>query len=405
MRKTSKTSTDRPIAYITRDLERALPLASKTGHFIITNSSPFAKKIAQKNKGIFLVADSIILDTHELLARPEVIKFINSKKLFGLLVFKNTPAIEKICSTRGWNLLNPSAALSAKIEEKISQVEWLKKLAHLLPPHQIVNGSKIVFKSRPYIAQFNRAHTGSGTFLIDSPKAASEITVKFPNRPVRITKFITGPVFTANIVVNKTKLLFGGISYQITGLSPFTNNPFASIGNDWSLPTKILSSQGHKEFKEIAEAVGNRLAEEKWQGLFGIDVIQDATTNKLYLLEINARQPASTTFESNLQAENNTETTFDQHLAALLDTDHSEQLTKVTDGAQIILRVPINSVIKNLEKIITLLHKNGFKTILYPNQHPGRDLLRIMSKRSIMLAHNKLNKDGLIIKEIIEKYV
>ncbi|MFA6105262.1 MAG: ATP-grasp domain-containing protein [Patescibacteria group bacterium] len=404
MKNISSTLADRPVAYITRDLERALPLITKKGHFIITNSSPFAKKIAQKYKGIFLVSDSKVLDTHEILSRPDVIKFINSKKLFGLLVFKNTSAIEKICSNRGWNLLNPSAVLSSKIEEKISQVEWLKKLAHLLPPHQIVNGSKIVFKSRPYIAQFNRAHTGRGTFLIDSPKAAAEITNKYPNRPVRITKYIEGPVFTANIVVSKNKILIGSISYQITGLAPFTSNPFATVGNDWFLPSKILLEQNIKDFNYIAEAVGKKLAEENWRGLFGIDVILDKTINKFYLLEINARQPASTTFESELQANNKSRTTFDVHLSALFDFDQNEPAGKIKDGAQIILRVSENLTTKNLEKITSALGKAGFTTILYPNKLPGSDLLRIMSKKGIMSAHNELNMRGLKIKEIIEKY-
>jgi hypothetical protein len=38
-----------------------------------------------------------------------------------------------------------------------------------------------------------------------------------------------------------------------------------------------------------------------WRGLFGIDVIKDLERNAIHLIEINARQPASTSFEAKLQ--------------------------------------------------------------------------------------------------------
>ena len=52
-----------------------------------------------------------------------------------------------------------------------------------------------------------------------------------------------------------------------------------------------------------------------------------------------------------------------------------------------------------------MLEKSGFKTVLYSNQIAGSDLLRIMSKKGIMLSHNELNETGQKIKKIIEKYV
>jgi hypothetical protein len=404
MTEPSKTSAT-PIIYITRDFERALPLIKQKSDFIITNSSTFAKKIAKKNRRIILISEDHLLDTSELLRQSSVSKLINSYPGANLVVFKNTALIENICRMNGWKLLNPPASLSAKIEEKISQVEWLKDLSHLLPPHQIINGSKIKFSGRPFIAQFNRSHTGSGTFLINSTKIASEISSTFPNRPVRISKFIEGPVFTSNVVVSVNRnILLGPISYQITGLKPFTNNDFATIGNDWALPNKILSKQHIIEFTKIAQSVGKKLSDENWRGLFGIDVILDTVKNKIYLLEINARQPASTTFESELQSDKKSTTTFDLHLMALLQKELNQMPTNISNGAQIILRVPDPHEPKDLSKIIKILEKSSFKTILYPNQKPGNDLLRIMSKKGIMSNHNRFNKTGKKIVEIIEKY-
>ena len=116
-----------------------------------------------------------------------------------------------------------------------------------------------------------------------------------------MAKYIDGPLFTNNNVVAKDTVLLGNINYQITGLLPFTENPFSTIGNDWELPRKILTKKQLARYNKIATDVGNRLRDSGWKGLFGIDVVLEQSTGKLYLLEINCRQPASTTYESQLQ--------------------------------------------------------------------------------------------------------
>jgi len=110
-----------PIVYITRDIERAIGLSpSIENYYIVSNHNHFAKSIPP-NPSILLIKEGEKLDTRELLEHPETIKFINRLKNPGLLVFKNTPQIEKICQIKNWKLLNPSAELANRVEEKISQ--------------------------------------------------------------------------------------------------------------------------------------------------------------------------------------------------------------------------------------------------------------------------------------------
>src|SRR5438309_1058175 len=61
-----------------------------------------------------------------------------------VVVFKNSFQIEKIAGEKGWKLLNPSAELSERVENKITQVAWLEDLSSLLPPHHISLMKKIV---------------------------------------------------------------------------------------------------------------------------------------------------------------------------------------------------------------------------------------------------------------------
>ncbi len=238
----------------------------------------------------------------------------------NVVVFKNNAAIERYCKEHGITLLNPPAELSEKIENKITQVKWLGELASLLPKHEITLVKNILWNT-PYILQWAHSHTGEGTLYVED---ISPIKEKFPEREARITQYIEGPVFTVNVVVGD-KIEIGNISSQITGLQPYTENRFASVGNDWSIPSP------KEEIKEIALKVGERMRAAGWKGLFGIDVVHG---DRVYLLEINARQPASATYESTLQKTN---TIFENHIKALLGEPlHTN--TPITAGKQIIDR-------------------------------------------------------------------
>lgn len=389
--------------YVTRDIERAIGIPLSTPfYFIISNSTPFSKTVAEGQTNILLVESEGLLDTHELLNHKTTQDFIatnSADEKPNILVFKNTSVIEKICAENNWHLLNPSAKLSQIIEEKITQVEWLGDLTKYLPPHKIQIAHDVVYDGTPFILQFNRAHTGLGTMLISSSKQLAEIQSKFPNRPVRITGFIEGPMLTSNNVVCTDKILIGNISYQITGAPPFTDNPFTTIGNDWALPHILLNDDLKAQYNSIATEIGDKLRESGWKGLFGIDVILDTAAQKLYLIEINARQPASTTYESILQEKN---TTFHAHLAALSD-ETTVELTPITNGAQIIIR---NSELmhgKTQDAIIQKLQDLNLdlNIIPYTNTDPGSDWIRIQTTQSLFTAHNTLNEMGNKIKSTL----
>lgn len=413
-----------PIVYIARDLERALGLAKDYENYhSITNTTPFAKQIESRKSEVsandrpasgwqspkvLLIESDRLLDTHELLTHPTAVAFLKTLHNPQVLVFKNTTVIENICREQGYTLLNPPARFSQMVEEKISQLEWLGELAELLPPHRVELLKNISFADvEGKILQVNRAHTGSGTIHVTDKQVFQDLQTKFPNRPVRITDFVAGPMLTNNNVVWGTHILSGPINYQITGLLPFTDRPFATIGNDWALPHTLLSPEHMKSYQNIAQAVGEKLASQGWRGLFGIDVVLDEKQQKLYLIEINARQPASTTFESTLQQKSPQYqisnfkylTTFECHLAGLLNLPYEgQEIIPLTDGAQIIQRVREHHPAP-LAAATASLTTAGFTVTPYTNTKPGEDLLRIQSSRGLMNKHNALNEVGKLIAE------
>lgn len=402
----------KPIIYVTRDIERALGMEPVSGYFIISNDSAHGREIQAKYpESVWLIknpansaaktdGDNLAgaLDTYDLLTLPEVQNTID-KHDADVLVFQNTPRIERLAQEMHWNLLNPSAALARTVEEKISQVTWLGDDAKLLPPHRIALVKNVAWTNTPgerFVLQFNHTHTGQGTFIITSREELDQLKAKFPERECRVVDFIEGPVFTVNAVAKRIKTIVGSPSYQITGLPPFTDLPFSTIGNDWSLPTE----QEIKEITDIAHRVGKRLKANGWKGLFGIDTIKDAKTGKMYLLEINARQAASAVYESTLQkaADPGSPTLFEAHIAALLRHLGPFHTAQIQSGAQIVSRVTHTPHAVDT----TTLRAHDLAITAYENTLHNKELFRIQSKVGIMESHNTLNALGKTISSCIK---
>ena len=155
----------------------------------------------------------------------------------------------------------------------------------------------------------------------------------------------------------------------------------------------------------MAEKVGAKMRAGGWKGLFGIDVIKDEERNELRLLEINARQTASVTYESFLQEKNRAnglkgKTIFEKHLEILTDSETTSGLIQINDGSQIIQRVTRDSAQLGNDKM-EQLKKDGFNVIAYENKNMHMDLIRIQSEKGLLSGHDKLNERGKKILEIL----
>jgi len=401
------------IVYITREIERALGMKPNEHFRIISNRTEYGEKIRKEFPRFVTLIKEDGKDssgTGDLMKHPDTRRTIdeitaekNSKPY--VMVFKNTIRIEPIAKEFGWTLINPLAEASEKVENKISQIRWLGELEHYLPSHRIEYMKNVKFADKPFIIQWAHGHTGGGTILIDNENALNDLKVRFPERRARVTQYIDGPSFTVNVIVTPDRIIQSNPSYQITGMKPFTDSVFSTIGNDWGFAHKTLSQQDIIWLNDIITALGKKMQKEFWKGLFGIDVIKDMSTGKLYLIEVNARQPASTTYESNIQealrASGNTGiTTMEAHTDALLGKPVTGELIRINDGSQIIQRVTKDksAVDKN---VISSLSEIGLNVINYENKDFNSDLLRIQSKTSIIEEHNKLNDLGQKISNIL----
>lgn len=396
---------DHPVLYVTKDIERALGISpSAEGYFILTNDTSSARRQQDKYAGrMKLVSGEKLLSTYELLQRPETKEFIEENKIPAVLVFKNSSLIERVCRENGWYLLNSPAELSETVENKISQLKWATDLVDYLPPHRVTIGANLPLKDFPYVVQFNRAHSGEGTFLITDEFQAIKLRNKFPKREMKISRYIPGVVFTNNNIVGEYGILQGNISLQITGLAPLTDYRFTTVGNDWNLPVKMLSPRQRLKYKEIVEAIGVKLKAVGWKGFFGIDIIACQNSDKLYLLEINARQPASAVWESALQKNifPNGLSVFEAHLMSLLEIPIENELIIIEEGAQLIQR--LTDIWRDEQPDFSLpeLEKKGVKVFHTPNITDNAELVRVQSKSGLMKNGRELNELGKRIINVI----
>jgi hypothetical protein len=123
--------------------------------------------------------------------------------------------------------------------------------------------------------------------------------------------------------------------------------------------------------------------------------MRDAKSGKIYLIEINARQPASTTLESRLQREaGNGMTVFAAHVAALRGEKAGKDLQAIEDGAQIVQRVTRSRTRDTAKADLPALEKLGVSVIRYDNQELNKDLIRVTSSKGIMKSPDELNSLG-----------
>jgi len=304
------------IFYITLDPERALGIEDVLPDYTIIcpYKSPLVNEM--KNRGVNVVvledelkqkevAEAIKKGTYGILQSDFLRKYIKTYvqgSIPHVMILKNSQLIEDFCKKQGWKLLAPKAKVAEQFENKISQYKLLKNVVPY-PRTDISTLEKInIDETRPrqYVLQFNRGHSGNTTFFINSKKDLEKLAKKFPKREAKISEYIKGKTFTLNCLVLKSgRVIAGSISEQITGLKSATNNPNTTCGNDFTSPGN-LSKKQIKKIQEIAQSTGMALYKKDYRGLFGIDVIIENKTGKLYFIEVNTHQPASISFEAKL---------------------------------------------------------------------------------------------------------
>lgn len=327
------------IYFVTKNIERAvgIDLAHYTDVKILTNAAPLAEKLQEK------FPEKVVLRTGNSLSTLGLL--LEYKDLFtpedSIIVFKNSSQIERLCADNDWALLNPSSTLVNRFERKIPQYEWVASIggiplipAHIGPLNTFSYDALSERIGKKFILQYSVGHTGEGTLVIENEEDLRTLQEQFPKRLVKISTFINGTVYTANISVGTDDVLVGNISKQLTGIPELTDNAFATVGNDWEAPTNELSQEQIADINALSEHLGSEMRRYGWKGLYGIDVLVEQTTGELFFLEINARQPQSAGYETIIANNQESNGPMDWHLHTLAGADVPYTSNEYTNTAK-----------------------------------------------------------------------
>jgi len=347
-----------PLFYITNDPERALGLENLLDnfHIVCMDDSKFVELLIRGGNSIFSYEhenkelNQIFRNSVKLLEETSVRDFINSKtqgkKYFQ--TFKISSSFEAIAKSYQAEILNTSAELNMRFENKISQYNELSK-AGVKFPETLVGSLKdftyeILSKQLgpKFVIQFNRGHTGSGTHFIQSEAEYTALSVEFPARIARIGKFVTGIPYTLNACITKNGIFIGGLNYQITGVENIAQTKAATVGNDFSYREQINQVVLDKIIEQT-NLIGMTMSNAGFRGLFGVDLI--VSEGEIFIIEVNARQPASIPFYTKLQIKLGQIPLSLLHLAEFLgiengldSVEYSKQNLQPVNAGQIFLR-------------------------------------------------------------------
>lgn len=287
-----------------------------TNYVVICNDdSELVDKLLEEGVNVFSLdrftgeRGTVTRNSFDLLSHPAVEIYLSKFTNIYLTVFKNSAEIEKLCLSKGWNLLAPKSIISRKYENKTYFPTVLDELGIKHPPTITAKAGQASFLSikekfsLPFVLQFAKGFAGRETFLVTSQEEFSKAVQGKQFRDIKATKFIHGETITINACVNDFGVLVSNPFYQITGLPTLTPFKLGSCGQDWGfLP---IDSSVIDNIVCITEKIGTYIGSKGFRGIFGIDFVVEQSSNEVNVIEINPRLVASVPVFTELQIINN----------------------------------------------------------------------------------------------------
>ncbi|MDD5022647.1 MAG: ATP-grasp domain-containing protein [Candidatus ainarchaeum sp.] len=234
-----------------------------------------------------------------------------SGKRVIILPFKNCESAE-ILREQGVEVFAPRYELMQYFDSKLNLPEILKAASITRIPGEVIqrdfNFEELEHKyGLPLVVQVDFGSGGNGTYFVKTRKELMEIFEKKGVDKLKVSKCITGPSFNAQAVVLETdegiKTVMTAPSFQIIGIPEIStkDSPACYGGNEYTGAWDFLGDNGKREYVKIMTALGKVMGEKGWRGIFGIDFIFSTEEQRIYVVEINPRMNASTSFLHSLQ--------------------------------------------------------------------------------------------------------
>jgi len=297
-------------------------------HLIYASKNSNIQTLKQQNLPYFCLNEVSIINSGKLLAHPLVIDYINqnsTNKKTVIIPFKPSAKIDFLCQKNHWICAANNHQLNRQLEDKIIFKQLCQN--HNLPqiPSIVDNFTKnnfIKYQQKyqsKLVVQSHFGWAGKSTFSSDNwDDIKDKISI---NTTVKFSPFINGYSLLNNCCLTSKGLIQSPPALQYTGVKPFTNNPFTTVGRQWpSLAPKNII----EKVKQITQDFSYVLAKMNYKGFFGLDFLVD--NDSIYLLECNPRLTASFAFYHDIETNQKITSLFFLHLVQFLDINYNFDL-------------------------------------------------------------------------------
>jgi predicted ATP-grasp superfamily ATP-dependent carboligase len=266
-----------------------------------------------------------IKNSGKLLSHPQVIdriskKFQETHRTPVIIPFKPSAKVEFICQKFNWiNASNPHF-LNRTLEDKIKFIQLCQEnnISTIPSIIDIFNQENFIKYQQAFdqkiVIQSHFGWAGKSTF---SENNWNDIKDKIPSGSlVKFSPFVTGYSLLNNCCLTSSGLIQSPPALQYTGISPFTQNPFTTVGRQWPslAPIEII-----EKIKIITQNFSEIIKKMNYRGFFGLDFL--IHEDEVFLLECNPRLTASFAFYNKIELKQNLNPLFIFHLAEFINLD------------------------------------------------------------------------------------
>ena len=303
------------------------------------------------------------LNTQAILKHPGVLRYLQSLGKIAVFSYKHTEWVDRFCQEQGWLLLANPRAIRDQFEDKDAFFTLVRRLGLAPIPGEQWEVEKFTEDDyrrlrkrlgRQLVFQLTSFSEGGGkgtyfindisdfrTFLEDA-KGRLDLS---RTQLVNVSRFIDGISGSITGCVTRYGVLTGLVQTQILDVPELVNlRERRGIwrGHDWSF--RHYSSAIQKGAERIARNLGEAMAHQGYKGVFGVDLMIDAKSGKVYPNEINPRYTGAFPVYSFLQLQKG-EILFDVfQLLEFLDINYTMDFAAVDrslkaqkEGAHLVL--------------------------------------------------------------------
>jgi hypothetical protein len=307
----------------------------KNFHLIYAYNTDRIKLLKDRNAPYFCLEENGFSleekNTGRLLSHPQVIEYIQNTSQKAdlkpvIIPFKPSAKIDLLCQKHDWINASNGSSLNRLLEDKIKFPQICQKKDIPIIPLEIDTFTQNnfikyqnIFNNSHLVIQTHFGWAGNSTFNANTWDEVKDRIA--PGTVVKYSPFFEGYSLLNNCCLTKKGLIQSPPALQYTGLKPFTDNPFTTVGRQWPsfAPTTI-----QEQIKVITQNFSLILQELGYKGFFGLDFLVNG--DKVYLLECNPRLTASFAFYTDIELKQNLTPLFFFHLLEFINIDYDFNL-------------------------------------------------------------------------------